>query len=63
MKPFNAISLAVAAGAVVAGCAMLASDSSKIDWSRVPTTTLTLFYPGQASFQWEIGRASCRERV
>jgi hypothetical protein len=52
MKPFNAISLAVAAGAVVAGCAMLAADSSRLDWSRVPTTTLTLFYPGQSSFQW-----------
>jgi hypothetical protein len=52
MKPFNAVTLATAVAAAAAGCAMLASDSSRIDWSRVPVTTLTLFYPAQSSFQW-----------
>jgi ethylbenzene dehydrogenase len=52
MKPFNAVSLGLAVAAIIAGCAMLAADSSRLDWSRVPTTTLTLFYPGQSSFQW-----------
>ena len=23
-----------------------------LDWKRVPTTTLTLFYPGQSTYQW-----------
>jgi hypothetical protein len=31
---------------------MLASDSGMIDWGRVPTHTLTLFYPAQSSYQW-----------
>ena len=29
-----------------------AADPAGIDWGRVPTTTLTLFYPGQSTFQW-----------
>jgi hypothetical protein len=52
MKPVKAVALATTIAAAAAGCAMLASDPSRIDWSRVPTTTLTLFYPGQSSFQW-----------
>ncbi len=28
------------------------SVASSIDWSAVPSTDLTLFYPGQASFEW-----------
>ena len=29
-----------------------AADPSTVDWSRVPSTSLTLFYPGQSSYQW-----------
>jgi hypothetical protein len=29
-----------------------AADAGSIDWSRVPAKTLTLFYPGQSTFQW-----------
>ena len=29
-----------------------AADPATIDWSRVPTRTLTLFYPGQSTYQW-----------
>ena len=30
----------------------LAADLATIDWGKVPTKTLTLFYPGQSSYQW-----------
>jgi hypothetical protein len=29
-----------------------AADPATIDWSKVPTRTVTLFYPGQSTFQW-----------
>jgi len=31
---------------------MLTADSGTLDWTRVPTRTLTLFYPAQSSYQW-----------
>lgn len=31
---------------------IMAADPATIDWSRVPTKTLTLFYPAQSSYQW-----------
>jgi hypothetical protein len=31
---------------------MFAADSGTMDWNRVPTKTLTLFYPAQSSYQW-----------
>jgi hypothetical protein len=31
---------------------VLAADLATIDWGKVPTKTLTLFYPGQSSYQW-----------
>lgn len=37
--------------AVVAGSAM-AADPATIDWDKVPGKTVTLFYPGQSSYQW-----------
>lgn len=52
MKMLSPAPAALMASAVIAGCAMLASDSGMLDWSRVPTHTLTLFYPAQSSFQW-----------
>ena len=30
----------------------LAADPATIDWSKVPAKTVTLFYPGQSSFEW-----------
>lgn len=30
----------------------LAASADSIDWKRVPTKTLTLFYPGQSTYQW-----------
>ena len=52
MKANRLIPAASISAAVIAGCAMLASDSGMIDWGRVPTHALTLFYPGQSTFQW-----------
>jgi hypothetical protein len=52
MKKFSLAPAALTASAVIAGCAMLTSDSGMLDWGRVPTHTLTLFYPAQSSYQW-----------
>src|SRR5436309_15401194 len=30
----------------------LAADAAKIDWSKVPVANVTLFYPGQSSYEW-----------
>lgn len=30
----------------------LAADPATIDWSRIPATTVNLFYPGQSSYEW-----------
>ena len=37
--------------ALVAGPA-LAVDPGSIDWSQVPSNSMTLFYPGQSTYQW-----------
>ncbi len=34
------------------GAAPEAGDSSGVDWAGVKAQTITLFYPGQASFEW-----------
>ena len=41
---------------LVAGTAV-AADPASIDWSKVPTTTVPLFYPGQSSYEWVRGSA------
>ena len=42
--------------AVFTACALagpaLAADPATIDWSQVPARSLTLFYPGQSTYQW-----------
>ena len=30
----------------------MAADPAKIDWAKVSTTNITLFYPGQSSYEW-----------
>ncbi len=30
----------------------MAADAAKIEWSKVPATSVTLFYPGQSSYEW-----------
>ena len=43
-----------AAGAEASATPAAAGDSvaANVDWDVVPTSSLTLFYPGQASFEW-----------
>lgn len=44
--------------AVLSACAMmaagstLAADPAKIDWKKIPTVNVPLFYPGQSSYEW-----------
>jgi hypothetical protein len=52
MRTIHAAPIALAVIAAVAGCTTSGEDSGTLDWKRVPTTTLTLFYPAQSSFQW-----------
>ena len=33
------------------------ADPATIDWSQIPSRTVTLFYPGQSTFQWLRGDA------
>jgi hypothetical protein len=36
----------------LAGTSAMAADAAAINWSDVPVTALTLFYPGQSSYEW-----------
>lgn len=45
------ISVAAVVSVAFMGSA-LAVEPDKIDWSKVPATELTLFYPGQGSWEW-----------
>jgi hypothetical protein len=38
--------------AVLAAGPGLAADIATIDWSKVPAKTVTLFYPGQSTYDW-----------
>ena len=38
--------------AAFASASAVAADMPKIDWDKVPGNTITLFYPGQSSYQW-----------
>ena len=38
--------------AMLASGGALAADPAQIDWSRVPASKITLFYPGQSSHEW-----------
>ena len=30
----------------------MAADPAQIDWAKIPAATVTLFYPGQSSYEW-----------
>ncbi len=38
--------------AVLAAGPTFATEAASVDWSKVPTKAVTLFYPGQSSYQW-----------
>jgi len=46
------ISRTVLAAAMAAGLSTTALAASPTDWSAIPTNNVTLFYPGQSTFQW-----------
>lgn len=48
----RSVSPAALAVAALFACNAFAADPATIDWSRVPAKTLTLFYPGQSTYQW-----------
>lgn len=35
-----------------AGCVSVTSGPQAINWDKIPATSVTLFYPGQSSYQW-----------
>jgi hypothetical protein len=41
-----------AAGLAAIAVPAMGAEPATIDWSKVPAKTLTLFYPGQSTFQW-----------
>ena len=43
---------ALAAGTAAEESGSASNVASNVDWNTVPATDLTLFYPGQASFEW-----------
>ena len=43
--------LLIGVAALIAGPAF-AGDPSAVDWSKVPTTDIKLFWPGQSTYQW-----------
>ena len=47
----NKRTLILAWAALTAGPA-LAADPAAIDWSKIPTVKVPLFYPGQSSYEW-----------
>jgi hypothetical protein len=57
----NAVLASALALAWCAGAA--AADPATIDWGKVPTRTITLFYPGQSSHEWLVDRHVGKDAV
>ncbi len=51
MKVLKLLPVAYGIAAILAGSA-LAAEPARIDWSKVPASKLTLFYPGQSTYEW-----------
>jgi hypothetical protein len=51
MKAFK-VTVAAMAVAALSGGNTWAADPATINWKSVPTKTVTLFYPGQSTYQW-----------
>lgn len=52
MKKFPRTPLAAGTLMLLASGAPAAASLDTIDWSGVPTTSVTVFYPGQSTYQW-----------
>jgi hypothetical protein len=46
------LALSVAAGFAVGASPVIAADAVTVDWAKVPPVTVSLFYPGQSSYEW-----------
>jgi len=46
------IAALVLALSALATAPVIAADPAKIEWSKVPVANVTLFYPGQSSYEW-----------
>ncbi len=51
MKVLKLLPVACGIAAILAGSAF-AADPARIDWTKVPASSLTLFYPGQSTYEW-----------
>jgi hypothetical protein len=51
MKTFRLARVAIGIAILLAGSS-LAADPATVNWNSVPTKTVTLFYPGQSTYQW-----------
>lgn len=51
MKIFR-LTLAAIAGTIFFPGSLLSADPATLNWNSVPTTAVTLFYPGQSTYQW-----------
>lgn len=52
MKTSKLTLAVISACAVMAAGSALAADPAKIDWKKIPTVEVPLFYPGQSSYEW-----------
>jgi hypothetical protein len=53
MKTLKLIPIAFSAAMLLTvSIPVSAADPAKIDWAKVPTANITLFYPGQSSYEW-----------
>lgn len=51
MRSLKLLPVALGIATLLLGSA-LAADPAKIDWAKVPASSLTLFYPGQSTYEW-----------
>ncbi len=51
MKVLNLVAALVGVAGLLAKPAP-AAEPAQIDWAKVPTSNLTLFYPGQSTYEW-----------
>jgi Ethylbenzene dehydrogenase len=51
MKMFRLVGIAIVVATLFTGQS-LAADPAAVNWSGVPTKTVTLFYPAQSTYQW-----------
>ena len=51
MKTFRLMQIAIAITALFAGAAS-AADPAGINWGKIPTKTLSLFYPARSTYRW-----------